>query len=75
MTMSHANFETADWSWAGCIEYGDGSFESVWESNLNDEVQFTEASPEQIARHHQIQAICDQEQIPLGLLTETILSN
>lgn len=51
----------ADWEWLECIEYADGRFESVWANPYEgeDEVMFTEATPEEIASHKRIQEMRD----------------
>lgn len=50
-----------DWTWLECIEFADGHFESVWANPYEgeDEVMFTEATPEEIASHKRIEQMRD----------------
>ena len=72
---THTFNPNEEWEWEGCIEYKDGSFESVWSSPYEgeDEVCFTAATDEEIARHKRVQEIADQDTVPAGVVTERLV--
>ena len=65
----------AEWRWEGCIEYTDGSFESVWSNPYEgqDDVIFKPATEEEIARHKCTEEVEEQETIEAGVVTERLV--
>ena len=47
-----------EWYFKDCIEYMDGSFDAVYENDLNDEVIMKAATPAQIERAKRVCQYC-----------------
>ena len=76
MTRKTKHFNPQEgWDWEGCIEYADGSFDSIWSNPYEgeDEVMFTTATADEIAMHKHAERISEQDSIPAGLVTQRIV--